>query len=197
MRPGPRPGMIHGSRAAHGRRPETTEDAMETTVTGLFPDAEVAAKAQRELVREGFTAAEISLITRDSEDLHSLLGEETSDATRGAIIGGVVGAVCSACAGAVLALPPVQLFEVGWPFAALAGAFVGGVVAGAIGFLVGSATGHQVQEEYEHRIERGDQLIAINTDHQHATKALDMLQTFGGQLLSTAVHGRLHRRATA
>lgn len=170
---------------------------METTVTGLFQDAEVAAKAQRELEREGFPAAEITLITRETANLHEVLGAETSDATRGAVVGGGVGAAFAAIAGAVLARPPIALFDVAWPFAAIGAACIGGVVAGAIGFLIGSATGHQVQEEYEHRIGHGARLLAVNTDGSHAAKALLLLQRSGGQLLSTAVHGGNHHWASA
>ncbi|MFO1076760.1 MAG: hypothetical protein U1E73_03435 [Planctomycetota bacterium] len=166
---------------------------METTVTGLFHDARAAAEAQRELESQGFSHDAIRVLTGETEHLHEVLGGETSDATRGLILGGAVGAVGAAVAGALLALPPVSLFAVAWPLVALCAALFGGVIGAAIGFLIGSATGHQVQEEYERCLENGDRLIAVNTDNAHAAEAHATLRKLGGELLSTAVHLRSHR----
>lgn len=170
---------------------------METTVTGLFVDEDTAKRARQELEREGFKPEEIRVLTRETENLHALLGEETSDAARGATLGATVGAIGAAIGGVVLTLPPLEVFDSHWLTAAIFGAVVGGVVSAAIGFMVGSATGHQVQEEYEHCIERGGQVIAINTDRAHAPKAYGLLERCGGTQLSTAVHARHHVQETA
>ena len=162
---------------------------METTVSGLFTDAATAERAERELAKNGFDPHQIRVLTQRTENLHELLGEETSDAVRGALLGGAVGAVGAAIAGAALTLPPLSVFEAHWLVAAIVGALIGGVVAALIGLLIGSATGHQVQEEYEHLIARGGRVIAVHTDAAHAARAFEELAQSGGTQLSTAVHG--------
>ena len=72
------------------------------------------------------------------------------------------------------------------------GCVAGACTGGLIGLLVGSATGHQVQEEYEHGIETGGVVVAVNTDRHHAEKALEVLTRAGGQSLSTSVHTKHH-----
>lgn len=170
---------------------------METTVTGLFPDATACKRAQQALESEGFQRQEITVLTRDSENLHELLGEETSDAARGAFVGAVVAAVGLSIAAAALALPPLSVFASHWAVCAAFGLVIGGVAGAVIGLLIGSGTGHQVQEEYEHMIERGGQVVAVNTDLRHATKAHAVLQRSGGSALSTSVHRKAHVRETA
>lgn len=171
---------------------------METTVTGLFVDADQARQARKALEREGFGADSITVLSRETENLHQLLAEETSDAARGAMLGAAVGGVGAAIAGAAMSVPPVSLFEMHWLIAAIAGGGVGAISGGLIGLLIGSATGHQVQEEYEHLIERGGLVLAVNTDGAHASKAHDLLEKLGAQSLSTAVHAKHHQHgATA
>ena len=170
---------------------------METTVTGLFPDADAARRAQQELEREGFAPEAITLLTRDSPNLHQMLGEETSDAVRGAAVGGAVASFGMAIAGIALALPPLSVFDMHWAWCAVVGAMAGGVAGAVIGLLIGSGTGHQVQQEYEHLIEGGGQLVAVNTDGGHASRAHGVLQRSGGSLLSTSVHAKVHVGQTA
>jgi len=170
---------------------------METTVTGLFPDAESARRARLELEKQGVPGASIDVLTRDTANLHALLREETADAERGAAVGSVVAGLGMAIGASALALPPLSVFPVPWPYAAMGGAVCGVIAGGIIGLLIGSGTGHQVQEEYESLIERGGIVLAINTDRAHAHQALAMLRRCGGQALSTSVHRKHHVRATA
>ncbi|HEX5054633.1 MAG TPA: hypothetical protein VFZ65_22845 [Planctomycetota bacterium] len=165
---------------------------METTVTGLFANAEAAQKARSELDRAGFPSANTVLITEATEHRHQLLGEETADATRGAVVGTIVCGVGMAIGAAAMALPPVSLFDAHFALTGLAGGVCGAIAGGAIGFLVGSATGHQVQEHYEHAIENGGVVVAINTDQLHVASARAVLERAGGRELSTAVHGKHH-----
>ena len=165
---------------------------METTITGLFATDALAHKARLDLEAAGFGAEHTMVITEETDHRHELLGEETSDAARGARLGALVGAIGMGIAGAALTLPPLSVFQGHFAVAALYGAMAGGVTGGLIGFLVGSATGHMVQEEYEHGIERGGVVVAVNTDRHHAAKAHDVLAHAGGQSLSTSVHRKHH-----
>ena len=163
---------------------------METTVTGLFANANEVQQAQRELAEAGFAPAAITVITRDTDNRHELLGEETSDAARGVMLGAVVGGVGMAIGGAAITMLPAMPFEFHPLVGLLLGAVFGAATGALIGLLVGSATGHQVQEQYEHLIEAGNVLVAVNTDRVHAQKAHDVLQRLGGRELSTSVHRR-------
>ncbi len=170
---------------------------METTVTGLFPDSATATRARQDLLAAGFPPEAITTLTRETKGLHDLLGEETSDALRGAAIGAGTGAVGLAVAAAAMSPLALGVFEAHWALAAPAGAAIGGAIGGVIGFLIGSATGHQVQEQYEVLIENGAQALAVNTDGRHAAIAFETLRRAGGVELSTSVHRKSHVRATA
>jgi hypothetical protein len=170
---------------------------METTITGLFPDAEAARRARLELVRHGFADGSVALLTRQTTNLHALLGEETADAARGAMVGLAVGGVGMAIGASMMALPALALFETHWLVVALIGGVCGAIAGGAIGFLIGSATGHQMQEEYESGIARGGEVLAVNTDRAHATQALALLRRCGGTALSTSVHQKHHANRVA
>lgn len=161
---------------------------METTVTGLFPDAEGVDCARRELEREGIPATAIEVLSKGSANLHSALGAETSDGVRGMQVGAFVSAIGHAIGGAVISLPPVSLVHVHWAIAAAVGAVIGAGSGALIGYFIGAITGQQVQQEYEAEITRGGELIAVNTDSVHAAKAYAVLERCGGQQLSTAVH---------
>ncbi|MEO6595786.1 MAG: hypothetical protein ABIP94_13630 [Planctomycetota bacterium] len=165
---------------------------METTVTGMFATAEAAQKARMELERAGLSPSSTVLISEATEHRHQLLGEETSDATRGSLLGAIVGALGMGVGGAAMALPPVSLFEAHFLMTGIAGGLCGAIAGGAIGFLVGSATGHQVQEHYENAIEHGGVVLAVNTDRVHAALAHSVLERAGGKDLSTSVHGKHH-----
>lgn len=170
---------------------------METTVTGLFSDANAARRARLELEREGVPATAIEVISERTANLHALLGEETADAVRGAAVGAGVAGIAAAIAGAALALPPIGLFASPWWLVAAIGGGCGVAVGGLLGWLIGSATGHQVQEEYEHGIRRGGAVLAINTDQAHSGWAIEHLRVHGASALSTSVHRRHRLHATA
>lgn len=170
---------------------------METTVTGLFADAAGAAHARQKLEDDGFSPDAISLLTKDTANLHNLLDEETSDAARGAMVGGVLGGCGMALASAVMTMPPMSVFDMHWLLAALLGGAIGAIVAALIGFGIGSATGHMVQQEYEAMIHSGGQLLAVNTDSSHAGQAFETLRRLGGSALSTSVHLKHHTEQSA
>ena len=113
------------------------------------------------------------------------------------MVGGALGAVGMAIAAVAMSLPPLSVFEVHWLAAALLGGAVGAVVAALIGFGIGSATGHQVQQEYEAMIHSGGQLLAVNTDSRHAGQAFETLSRLGGSALSTSVHRKHHTHQSA
>lgn len=163
---------------------------METTVTAVFPDEDQAQKAVEALLGAGFTAEQVEQVHKDTPNRHQLLGAETSDAARGAWLGAFVGGGGMGFAGVLMSVPPLQLFELHPVLGALVFGALGGVGGAVIGWLVGSGTGHQVQEEYETLLDEGGVLIAVNTDRQHGVRAREVLVAAGGRALSTSVHRR-------
>ena len=135
------------------------------------------------------------MLSRGSANLHDAIGAETSDGVRGMRVGAIVAAIGHAIGGAVISLPPVSLIQVHWAIAAAVGAVVGAIAGAMIGYFIGAITGQQVQAEYEAEIARGGELLAVNTDGAHASKAYAVLQRCGGEQLSTAVHGANHHHA--
>src|SRR5262245_51195866 len=66
---------------------------MTTTITAVFPSETHALQAVRSLLVAGFDEARIEVIRDDTPDRHRLIGWETSDWLRGALLGGAIGAV--------------------------------------------------------------------------------------------------------
>lgn len=170
---------------------------METTITGLFHDAEAVQRARRALEQEGFRDESITLLSNDSENLHDTLGEETCDGVRGMWFGGVIAAIGMGIGGAVISLPPVSLIQAHWLIPAGAGVVIGALSGALLGYFIGAITGQQVTQEYEAELARGGQLLAVNTDSFHAAKAQTVLERCGGSALSTAVHSKTHVQQTA
>jgi len=168
---------------------------METTVTGVFADRQAAQGAVQQLESAGFGKECIELIDQGTPDIHHKIGEETSDLAGGARVGAAVGGVGGVIAGAAQA----AVFDAGPVVGALVGGAICAMAGAGIGVLIGSATGHQVQEEYEHVLERGGVLVAVNTDRNHASAANAVLARTGGSMLSTSTHRAHHteQRASA
>ena len=160
---------------------------METTVSGVFADEAQAGKVVERLVAAGFRRDEVTLVTSEMPNRHELIGEETSDAPRGLVVGLGVGGVGAAIAafGVCSAFP--EFGVPGW-LAGLGGGVVGGLGGALVGWLIGSGTGHMVQEEYEHLLDAGMVLVAINTERTRAAQAEKVLAESGGTAMSTSVH---------
>lgn len=170
---------------------------METTITGLFPDPKKALDARRELLKAGFSTAELKTLTRDTEGLHDLLREETSDALRGTYVGVVTGALGFGLGAVLLSPLGFGVLPVHWLIAGTVGALLGGGAGGVIGLGIGSATGHQVQEQLQVSIENGAELLAVNTTGGMAGTAAEVLKRAGAIEVSTSVHARSHVRVPA
>jgi len=166
---------------------------MEKTVTAIFAGPEQLSAAMRKLQAAGFPPDSLARIAADNPHYHEIIGEETSDVARGAMLGAVVGGVGSAIAGVVMSLPPVSVFSISPVAAALGAGLLGAIAGGLVGLLIGSATGHQVQEEYEHLLTEGGVLLAVNTDRSRAPTAEKLLAELGGLRISTSVHRAHHK----
>jgi hypothetical protein len=139
-------------------------------IIGLFNDRESAERAYQELINNGYTQDEITVVmTDETRKLYfPLVESEIEDKTleglgAGAVIGGGVGAVAGALAGlgAIMVVPGLGLVIAGPLAAGLTGAGTGGVAGGLIGALVGSGIREEKAKFYAEEIGQGKILLSV------------------------------------
>jgi outer membrane lipoprotein SlyB len=158
---------------------------MDTTVTGIFPDRQLAATAVAHLREAGFAAAQVRVVDERSRDRHEFVRDRTADTRRAVGFGIAFGTLVGGVAGALLSgvFAPVPSIVVG----ALVGA-LGGTV---LGTLVGRATTTQVGDEIEHQLDAGNVLVSVETDSERGQRALELLARDGAvNMVSTATSFR-------
>jgi hypothetical protein len=151
----------------------STPDSTHTTVTGVFPNQQLASLAAGSLVKAGFRPDQVQVIDSSTPSRHEFIQTKTVDAKRGVILGVVFGAIGGTLAGAAMASV----------FGVLA-AVVGGIAAAAggavLGLVVGRSTKSQVQEELEHQVDAGTVLVSVSTDSANGANLVDVLAKDGG-----------------
>jgi len=152
----------------------STPDPAHTTVTGVFPNQQLASVAAGNLVSAGYRAEQVHVVHAGTPGRHEFIRERTADTRRAVMLGALFGAAGGALAGAVLwsAFGFVQAVAVGGLAAALGGA--------ALGLLVGRSTKSQVQDELEHQVDSGTVLVSVTADSAHAAMLLELLAKDGG-----------------
>jgi hypothetical protein len=139
-------------------------------IIGLFNDRESAEGAYQELINNGYTQDEITVVmTDETRKLYfPLVESKTGDKTleglgAGALIGGGVGAVAGAIAGigTLMVVPGLGLVIAGPLAAGLTGASTGGVAGGLIGALVGSGIREEKAKFYTEGIGQGKILLSV------------------------------------
>ncbi len=146
---------------------------MDTTVTSLFPDPQLAQLAVQRLADAGFPREQLRVVDDRSPDRHEFVHARTDDTKRGVVLGVCFGTVGGLVAGTGLA------YVFGRPEAAWIAA-VGIAFGGALlGFLVGRATTTQMHDELEHELDAGAVLVSVTTDRAHAASALQLLTKEG------------------
>jgi hypothetical protein len=154
---------------------------LDTTVTGIFPNRQLASTAVENLVHEGFPAEQVRIVSAQSEDRHEFIEARTADTKRAVEFGIVFGTLVGALTGVLLS----SAFGL-WP--AVGGGILVGAIGGTIlGTIVGRATTTQVQDELEHQVDGGTVLVSVQTDADHGPKALELLAKEGAvNMVSTA-----------
>lgn len=158
---------------------------MDTTVTGIFPDRQLAAVAVAHLRDAGFGPEQVRVVDEGSRDRHEFIRARTADTGRAVTFGIVFGTLVGAGTGALLSgvFEPVPAIVVG--------ALVGAVGGAVLGTLVGRATTTQVGDEIEHQVESGNVLVSVATDSERAQQALDVLARDGAvNMVSSAASFR-------
>src|SRR5262245_27904212 len=119
--------------------PTALDSTMTTTITAVFPRETHAIQAVRSLLVAGFAEASIEVIRDDTPDRHRLVGWETSDWLRGALLGGAIGAL-GMMFSALAMTGPLAAIDMDTAPALLDFGRFGAVFGALVGLLVGSGT---------------------------------------------------------
>ncbi|GGF68315.1 hypothetical protein GCM10010912_11670 [Paenibacillus albidus] len=141
---------------------------MTKKIVGIFDTEQEATRAIEGLQNQGVPSNEISVITRDRDDLKSI-SEETGTmapegVATGATTGGVVGGVAGLLAGiGALAIPGIGPILAAGPIAAtLTGAAIGAGAGGLVGGLIGLGIPEDEAREYEGYVDSGKILVLVD-----------------------------------
>jgi hypothetical protein len=152
---------------------------MDTTVTAMFPNQQMALMATASLAQSGLRSEQVRLVSAATADRHDFIERETSDSGRGTILGVSLGVVAGAWAGFALG----DVF--GWLPAIAVGVLLGGLGGAVLGQTVGRVTRNEVQTQVEEEVDAGTVLVSVETDGEHAVKILGLLEVAGGRAMVT------------
>ncbi|MBM7649595.1 putative membrane protein [Bacillus ectoiniformans] len=140
----------------------------EKQVVGIYDNQNEAVAAIEDLKRQGFTSDEISIVSKEREEVDYV--EETTDtkaeegAAAGAATGGVLGGLAGIAAGAgALAIPGIgPIIAAGPIVAGLTGAAAGAGAGGLTGALVGLGIPEEDAEHYNTEVKEGKMLVLVD-----------------------------------
>ncbi|MDH6427061.1 general stress protein [Paenibacillus sp. FSL R7-0048] len=161
---------------------------MTKKIVGIFDTEQEATRAIEGLHNQGFNNDEISVITRDRDELRNISEDTGTKAPEGvatgAATGGVVGGVAGLLAGiGALAIPGIgPILAAGPIVATLTGAAVGAGAGGLVGGLIGLGIPEDEAKEYEGYVESGKILVLVD-DNGRGYQAHDVFR--GNRSLNT------------
>src|SRR5213078_299720 len=164
-----------------------------TAVLGIYTTTNQAEAAVNQLMSQGFSGDDISVLMEDSNSSRQFAHEKNTKApegtTTGATAGGVIGGTLGLLAGlGALAIPGVgPLIAAGPIMGTLAGIGAGGTVGGLIGALVGVGIPEYEAKRYEGRIKDGGVLLSVHCNtSDEISRAKDLLKETGAEDISSA-----------
>jgi hypothetical protein len=158
------------------------------TIVGFFPTRERAENAVSELIRDGFSRDDISVVASNkdaaatrSSDVPNLgpIPEtgSTSDTTEKAAIGGMAGFIAGIVA---LAIPGIGPIIAAGPLAmALTGAAAGAATGGLIGVMTDDGVPESTARRYSQAIGAGRVMVTVRTDADRVDQAAGILDRAG------------------
>lgn len=155
---------------------------MTKKIVGIFDTEQEATRAIEGLQNQGFTSDEISVITRDRDELKNISEDTGTKAPEGvatgAATGGVIGGVTGLLAGiGALAIPGIGPILAAGPIAAtLTGAAVGAGAGGLVGGLIGLGIPEDEAKEYEGYVQSGKILVLVD-DNGRGYEAHDVFRS--------------------
>jgi hypothetical protein len=154
------------------------------SVVGLYRRRSDAEKAVQDLVTEGFSRDQISVVAPDSAAADAAgtpkigpLSDVESETGTGAAIGGIAGFIGGLAA---LAIPGIGPVLAAGPLAA---GIMGAGIGAAAGGITGALRGHGIPEEHASRysaaVGRGSCLVVVHTEEFYVDHAADVLDRAG------------------
>lgn len=161
-----------------------------TKVTGVFESKLEANKALADLLNQGFSQNEISLLVTDKsrDQFFTTTDDEVNRVAKGgaagAAIGGTLGAIVAGLtAVGAIALPGAGLLVAGPLVAALSGAGAGAAVGGLSGALIKAGFPSAEAERYEEDLKKGKAIIVVDAENNtKANIARSVLNISGGSV---------------
>ena len=162
-------------------------------VFAVYSTRAAVENAADSLVRDGFPAADISVLLPESLGGPRNLGTEKATkapegTAAGVTAGGLIGGTLGLLAGVgLLAIPGLGPFIAAGPImAALAGLGVGGAVGGVTGALIGLGIPEFEAKRYEGRLQKGGILLSVHCSTPgEIQRAKEVLQQTGGEDISS------------
>ncbi|MEK5254428.1 general stress protein [Paenibacillus sp. FSL F4-0125] len=154
---------------------------MTKKIVGIFDTEQEATRAIEGLQNQGFSNDEISVITRDRDELRHISDDTGTMAPEGvatgAATGGVLGGVTGLLAGiGALAIPGIgPILAAGPIVATLTGVAVGAGAGGLVGGLIGLGIPEDEAKEYEGYVESGKILVLVE-DNGRGYQAHDVFR---------------------
>ena len=161
---------------------------MTHTIVGFFPTRERAESAVSELLREGFTRDDISVVASNKSDLPSRSADtpnlgpvtetgSTNDTGEKAAIGGMAGFIAGIVA---LAIPGIGPVIAAGPLAmALTGAAAGAATGGIIGVMTNDGVPEDAAKRYSRAIGAGHVMVTVRASAGRADDAAGILDRSG------------------
>src|SRR5882672_1373233 len=167
--------------------------AKNIAVFGIYPTYGAVDGAVESLRASGFRNTDISVLFPENVGTKDFAHQKGTKAPEGASAGAATGAVIGGTLGwlagiGALAIPGVGPFIAAGPImAALAGAGVGGTVAGITGALIGMGIPEYEAKRYEGRLKDGGILLSVHSDNSEWTKkAKEILERTGAEDVASA-----------
>jgi uncharacterized protein (TIGR02271 family) len=167
---------------------------MTRTAVGYFHDRAAADAAYDDLMKNGFSRDEISIMGRGREGGAGLADDHDGDhvgAGEGAAVGGITGLLLGAAAMLIPGIGPIV--AVGPLAAGLAGAVTGGVtgavVGGVVGALEDAGVDHDTASYYDERFKKGGYLLTVRANDMEYDKARMILERHDGDVRAGTMPG--------
>jgi hypothetical protein len=184
------------------------EDIMAQMLMGAFRDKAQADRALTELEEQGYTPEEISVISQNQEykdkGYDDTAGNVAKSAGSGAVTGGVVGGLAGLLAGAGV-IPAIAGFFIGGPIAAAlglagaaattaSGAVTGAAAGGLIGGLMGLGLSKETATSYDETVREGGVVIGLTGNEEITAESRAIMERCGAEDLNVI---DMHDEATA
>jgi uncharacterized membrane protein len=161
-------------------------------VVGSYATEDEAVETIERLKAEGYRAEDISVISKNRDDLDAV-SEETGTKTEeglaaGAAAGGALGGLTGLLVGiGALAIPGIGPIVAAGPIAAtLTGAAVGAGAGGLAGALIGMGIPEEEANRYEAEVKEGRILILVDPDDRNRDRLTDDETIFTGGAVNDA-----------